>query len=306
MLPVETFLKGATIMRKQLCALLSVALLLSGCGASTGRTSEMAYEAASAETMAAMDASFSASNSGSELPEARKFIITMSVSAETDDLDTSLPELVAAVEDCGGYVEDQDLYNGSAYSGRRYRSASLTLRIPADSLDSFTAQVGSLTNVVSSSRSTEDVTLQYVDTESRISVLKTEQTRLMELLAQADNMSDLLEIESRLTDIRAELESYTSQLKVLENQIDYATLSLSLTEVMEYTPVEEKTRLQQIGEGFVASLKGLGTGILDLGSWILINLPYLAVAALVLLGIRKLLKTKLRKRNAKTEPPKEE
>lgn len=128
----------------------------------------------------------------------------------------------------------------------------------------------------------------------------------MELLAQADNMTDLLEIESRLTDIRAELESYTSQLKVLENQIDYATLSLSLTEVTEYTPVEEKSRLQRIGEGFVNSLKGLGTGILDLGSWILINLPYLAVAALAVFGIRKLLKAALRKRKAKAEPPKEE
>lgn len=293
-------------MRKQFCALLAAALLLSGCGASTGRTSEMAYEAASAETAAAMGANFSMSNSQSPLPEARKFIITVSVSAETDDLDAALPELTKALEECGGYMEDQNLYNGSAYSGRRYRSASLTLRIPADSLDGFTAQIGSLTNVVSSSRSTEDVTLQYVDTESRISVLKTEQTRLMELLAQADNMTDLLEIESRLTDIRAELESYTSQLKVLENQIDYATLSLSLTEVTEYTPVEEKSRLQQIGEGFVNSLKGLGTGILDLGSWILINLPYLAVAALAVFGIRKILKAALRKRKAKAEPPKEE
>ena len=305
MLLIETSLKGANLMRKQLCALLSVALLLSGCGATAGRAGNTVYEAAS-ETMAAMDGNFSVSNSQSALPENRKFIITVSVSAETDNLDAALPELTSAAEECGGYIEDQYLYNGSASSGRRYRSASLTLRIPAGDLDSFTAKVGSLTNVVSSSRSTEDVTLQYVDTESRISVLKTEQTRLMELLAQADNMTDLLEIESRLTEIRADLESYTSQLKVLENQIDYATLSLSLTEVTEYTPVEEKSRLEKIGEGFVNSLKGLGTGILDLGSWILINLPYLAVAALAVFGIRKLLKGKLRKRKAKQEPKKEE
>lgn len=175
MLPVEAFLKGATIMRKQLCALLAAALVLSGCGASS-RSNDTFYEAASAETAAAMGANFSMSNSQSALPEARKFIITVSVSAETDDLDAALPELTKALEECGGYMEDQNLYNGSAYFGRRYRSADLTLRIPADSLDGFTAQIGSLTNVVSSSRSTEDVTLQYVDTESRISVLKTEQT----------------------------------------------------------------------------------------------------------------------------------
>ena len=124
----------------------------------------------------------------------------------------------------------------------------------------------------------------------------------MELLSQAETMADLLEIESRLTQVRSDLESYTSQLKVLENQVDYATMYLSLSEVTEYTPVAEKTRLQKIGEGFVKSLKDLGNGILDFGVWILVELPYLIVIGLVGFGAYRLVK-KLRKKKGKKESP---
>lgn len=295
-------------MKKVLILLLCTALLLSGCGA--GKSSYAANEQAyPAETAAASydagtyDAASGGSGSGAELPQGRKFIITMNVDAETDDLDSALNRLNTALAEVSGYIQDQNIYNGSAYySGRRYRSASLTLRIPTDSLEGFQADVASLANVTSSSRSSEDVTLQYVDTESRITALKTEQDRLMELLSQAETMADLLEIESRLTQVRSDLESYTSQLKVLENQVDYATMYLSLSEVTEYTPVAEKTRLQKIGEGFVKSLKDLGNGILDFGVWLLVELPYLIVIGLVGFGVYRLVK-KLRKKKGKKEVP---
>ena len=288
-------------MKKVLTLLLCTALLLSGCGTSKSSyaVNEQAYAAETAA--AAYDTAASGAESGTELPEGRKFIITMNVDAETDDLDSALSNLNTALLKVNGYIQDQNIYNGSAYySGRRYRSASLTLRIPTDGLDGFQADIASLANVTSSSRSSEDVTLQYVDTESRITALKTEQDRLLELLSQAETMSDLLEIESRLTQVRSDLESYTSQLKVLENQVDYATMYLDLSEVTEYTPVAEKTRLQKIGEGFVKRLKDLGNGILDFGVWVLVELPYLAVVVLVGFGVYKLVK-KLRQKKLKKE-----
>lgn len=285
-------------MKKVLALLLCAAALLSGCGASKSAyaVNEQAY---AAETMAAYDTAANGADSGAELPQGRKFIITMNVDAETDDLDSALERLSAALGEVNGYIQDQNIYNGSAYYGSRYRSASLTLRIPADSLDQFESSVESLSNVTSASRSSEDVTLQYVDTESRVNALKTEQDRLLELLSQAETMSDLLEIESRLTQVRSDLESYTSQLKVLENQVDYATMYLSLSEVTEYTPVAEKTRLQQIGEGFVKSLKDLGNGILDLGVWVLVKLPYFVVIGLVGFGGYRLARKLGRKKEKK-------
>ena len=282
-------------MKKVLTLLLCAALLLSGCGASKSSyaANEQAY---AAETAAAYDSASGGAESGTELPQGRKFIITMNIDAETDDLDSALERLSAALGEVNGYIQDQNIYNGSAYYGGRYRSASLTLRIPAENLDQFESSVESLSNVTSASRSSEDVTLQYVDPESRVNALKTEQDRLMELLSQAETMADLLEIESRLTQVRSDLESYTSQLKVLENQVDYATMYLSLSEVKEYTPVAEKSRLQKIGEGFVKSLKDLGNGILDIGVWVLVKLPYFAVIGLIGFGVYRLVKKLWRKK----------
>jgi hypothetical protein len=234
---------------------------------------EMGY----AETMPANGSLNSESGSTAEVPAQRKWIITMDISAETEDLDGLLEALNQEIASLGGYVEGQNIHNGSAYASRRYRSASLTVRIPADRADQFASNVAGIANVVRSNKNLEDITLTYTATENRIKALETEQDRLLELLAEAETMSDLLEIEARLTDVRYELESYTSQKRVYDNQVDYATIYLNLSEVQEYTPVEEPTFVERIRNTFSDALEGLGNGIVDLTVFLIGNSPYLLV-----------------------------
>ena len=177
--------------------------------------------------------------------------------------------------------------------------------MPAEDADSFTEQVSGLANVVSKEKNLEDVTLRYVATESRLTALETEEARLLELLAQADNMTDLLEIEARLTDVRYELENTASQKRLYDNQIDYATIYLSIEEVQEYTPVEEPTLWERISGGFMDSLKGLGEGALDLLVWLIVCSPYLAVLAVVILCLVLLVK-RIRRKRAKKPVQKDE
>lgn len=296
-------------MKKLFAALLALSLLLTGCGAKSSSTMSNAY--ASQETAAANDSysyDLADTDSSSQLPQGRKFIITENLDAEAEDLDAALAAVTEKLTTLDGYIESQRVYNGSMYAGSRYRYADLTLRIPVEKLAEFTAAVDSLSNVVSSSRNTEDVTLQYVDTESRVKALETERDRLLELMEQAETMSDLLEIESRLTEVRGELERYASQMKVLDNQIDYATVNLSLSEVTEYTPVVEKSRLEKIRDGFVSSVKGVGDLILDFISFVLMNIPYILLFGLILWGILALVKRHRRKhpKKPKAEPKKED
>ena len=298
-------------MKKWICLLLVLLLLLTGCGSSSMKSDTVAETwAASYDSGYGEDALGSNDSEGAldNLPQGRKFIIHMDITAEAQELEPALQTVTDRLTALGGYVEDQYIYNGSLYSGRRYRNADLTLRVPADKLSELIATVEETGNVVSSSRSTEDVTLQYEDTESRIAALKTEQTRLLELMEQAETMSDLLEIESRLTEVRGELERYASQLRVLDNQIDYATVNLSLSEVTEYTPVVEKSRLEKIRDGFVSRVKGVGNLILDFISFVLMNIPYILLFGLILWGILALVKRHRRKhpKKPKAEPKKED
>ena len=294
-------------MKKILAVLLAVSLLMAGCGASSKAAMDSADYIVRETAAANGSYDFGETETSAQLPQGRKFIITVNLDAEAEELDSALSAISEKLTALDGYMESQNIYNGSAYSGRRYRYANLTLRVPAEHLDEFTAVVGSVSNVVSSSRNTDDVTLQYVDTESRVKALETERDRLLELMEQAETMSDLLEIESRLTDVRGELERYASQLKVLDNQIDYSTVNLSLSEVTEYTPVAEKTRLEKIRDGFVDSVKGVWNLILDCVSFVLMNIPYILVFGLLIWGIVALVKRNRKKHPKKPkEAPKQE
>lgn len=296
-----------------LCILLACAVL-TGCGSSSKSLSADTSARMAGGMPAAQEAAYdygnsltdSGSTASSVMPESRKWIVTMYLSAETEDLDAMTAALDERIQSMNGYVEDQSVYNGSAYSGRRYRSANLTIRIPAEDADNFTQEVSGIANVIRKEKNVEDVTLNYVATESRVQALETEQTRLLELLAQADNMTDLLEIESRLTDVRYELENYASQLKLYDNQIDYATIHLEISEVQEYTPVEEPTLWQRIRDGFTDSMKALGESLQNLLVWLIVSLPFLVlyggIAAVVIVLICKARKKRKLKKDKPTPP----
>lgn len=300
-------MKKMTAILVTLCML---AALLAGCGGASKST--QAFDAAAAapaeaangayydmESAKSEDGGLTGDTDSTVLPEGRKWIITVNMSAETEDLDALMEALNGKISGLGGYVEDQDSYNGSMYSSRRYRSASLTVRIPAQRVDEFTEEMSGIANVVSTNLSREDITLSYVATESRVKALQTEEARLLELMEQAETMADLLEIESRLTDVRYELENRASQLRLYDNQVDYATIYLSIDEVQEYTPVEEPTVWERISGGFVSSIKGVGNGLLDLLVWVLAKSPYLVILGGVTAGVVVLVKKRKTRRAAK-------
>ena len=296
-----------------LLVLVMTASVLAGCGASSA-TKDMAMPEAAAPMEAplknsanGMMMSGSAATADTIRQESgQKLIRRVNINAETEDLETLLGSLTEQIAALNGYIENQELHNGSSYASYRSRSANLTIRIPADQLDAFIGQVKDVSNVVSYNESQEDVTLTYVSTESRIKALETEQARLLELLAQAENMSDLLEIEARLTDVRYELESVTSQLLVLANKVDYATVRLYISQVKEYTEVEEQTVWQRIATGFKSNLKDLGEGLVDFFVWVVTYSPQLVLAVVLIAGgsflLRRVKKGKCNCRKGKKTP----
>lgn len=309
--------------RKLLAVLLAFVLivgLFAGCGkaAMDSAGNMMDYPAEAPEAMAPdygydangkldMESGITDSAAGAPdttvTPQNQKLIRTIRIDAETEDMDTLLSQVEKRVGELGGYVEAREIYNGSMYNSSRYRNASLTIRIPAAKLDSFVDHVGQVSNITNNVETTDDVTLQYVSIESRIKALQIEEERLLELLAKADNMSDLLIIESRLTDVRYELENITSQLRVLENKVNYGTIHLDVSEVVEYTEPEPENGWQRMGKGFVNSMKGLWTGIKEVAIFLVAAIPYLlligGIAVAVIFIIRGSVRRKRRKNAAK-------
>ena len=275
-------------------ALLLTISLLAGCSAPSRSDSMM--NAGAAEGEGIYD-----SNSSGESAEiiGRKLIRTITIEAETKDLDALLTDLDAQLATLGGYVQSKQV-RGSATSGSR-RYASMTLRIPAEKLDQFVNHVSGATNVLSNSETTEDVTLKFIATESRIAALEAEEARVMELIGKAESLNELLTLESKLSNIRQELEEVKSQLKLYENLIDYGTVYLSVSEEKEYTVVEEEERTvwERISTGFVTSLKALGTIITELFVFFVVASPFLVIPAAVVAII--LVRRHIRKKKAKQQ-----
>lgn len=298
---------------RKIASLLLVLLLLLSLTACGGSAKSEAMDNAAGdmycEAPMESDAELSKPETGSTsaLPTDRKLIRTISMDAETEDLAALLDSLTARINQLGGYVEAKNLRNGSNYGGYIRRSLSITVRIPAERVDEFVSQVSEKANIVSSTETVDDVTLQYVDTESHVKALETEQARLLDLLEQAKTLEEILKIEDRLTDVRYELERYASYLRTLENQVSYATVNLTITEVKEYTPVivEEPTMWERITAGFSRSMKDIGEGLKEFFIWLVVNSPYLliwgSIAALVILMLRK----RRVKKNKPIAPPPE-
>ena len=312
-------------MKKIIALLLALCLTLSlcACGASAptenlkaessnGGYDYMAdgvYDSVEMESPAEMPEAGASGNTGSAGVQNQKLIRTMSLDTETEDLDALLTQLNQKISALGGYVENKSVRNGGSTSTRRYRYANMVIRVPVDRLDEFVEHVAGATNVVSQTESAEDITLSYVATQSRITALETEQTRLLELLAQAENMTDLLQIEQRLTDVRTELEQVTSQLRLYDNLVDYGTIDLSITEVQEYTPVEKETIWQRMGSGLKASWESLCEFAENFLVFFISALPWLiplsAIVALIVVSSKNRRKKKAARKATQAEPPKE-
>lgn len=295
-------------MKRRLMALvltvLMIASLLAGCGGSAMMDNAAPQEmyAEMEEAKGLYDGATGSVTTSSAQSSDQKLVKRVNMNVETENLDELLEHINEKIAQLNGYVEEQQLNNGSAYSSHRSRSANMTIRIPADQLDGFVEQVKGVSNVTSYNQSTENVTLSYVATESRMKALQTEEERLLELLSKAENMSDLLEIEARLTDVRYELEKTTSQLRVLQNQVDYATVRLYITQVTVFTEVEPQTVWQRIGTGFRSNLKEIGEDLVDFFVWAVTYSPQLVLLAATVTVIALLTRRSLKKQRKDQTP----
>ena len=286
--------------------------LLSGCGADSKFEAAMPMDAPAADMAETEEVLYDETASGTDnggtvMPENQKLIRTVYMDAETQSMDSLMPWIESRVADLGGYFEQKSIRrSGSRDDGSYYKYADMMIRIPAENLDKFISQVGENANITSTSEETENVTLQYVSTQSRVQALETEQTRLLELLENAETMEDLLTIEARLTDVRWELENYASQLRVLDNQVTYSTVYLDIREVDKPTVVAERTVWQKIGDGFSENAGDMWDGLVNAFIWLITVIPYLLplalIAGVVVLAFKLGKKLKGKKKSKPAEP----
>lgn len=236
-----------------------------------------------------------------------KIIIRASLDVETMEFDNLIGTIDTEVNQLGGYIESSNI-SGRYYYSDNLRNGNIVARIPKDKLDQFIGKVYDISNVVNKQLSSENVTLEYVDTESHKKALEIEQERLLTLLEKVEKLEDMLTLESRLSSVRYELESYESQLRLYDNLVDYSTVTLNIQEVERMTVVEEKkpTVLERIQTGLGTSMYDIGEGLKNFFVGFVVNLPYIVIWVF-LIGVSILIGRKIYKKNkVKNEKKKQE
>lgn len=311
--------------RIRLLAVMLAASMLMGCGGS----SKNAYDAAAPEMAVTEEStteeyfydvtddvaekgttagSISANGEVSNVAQVnRKLIRTFHLDIQTKEFDEVVSGIQAKVQELGGYIEQSSMDSGSVYYSNYNRYSNMTLRIPSDKLDGFIQNVKDTANVTNISESADDITLKYVDVESRKIALETERDRLLELLEKAETVEDIITIEGRLSEVRYQLESYASTLRTFDNQVDYSTVYMNIHEVDRETKVEPKTFWEEVTEEFADSIYDMGRGFRNFTIWFLGSSPYLllwgvliggGVFGLRFIGKKKKLKKILKEQSA--------
>lgn len=233
--------------------------------------------------------------------QTRKLIKNVELKIQTKTYDAFMDGLQAGLAAQGGYVQQSNM-SGSGEGEKSRRSATIVVRVPADKLDAFLSAVSSNGVVTSRSENVQDVTMEYVDAESRLAALRAEQESLLALLEKAGSLQDILTVQDRLTQVRGEIESYEAKLRTMETLVAHSTVTIRVYEVEKEPEAAEKGMWQEIGDGFLSSLKAVGRGLRAIFVWFMSALPFLAVAAavtgVVLLIVRMALR-RSRKKQAK-------
>jgi len=211
-----------------------------------------------------------------------RIIRTGSIELEVSDVGRALRTARDAIVALGGYVGASNTTDVADQP-----TAQITYRIPADrwedALDVLRDLNGLTTKVAAEQTDAVEVTGQVIDLQARIRNLRASETALQKIAAKATKISDVLEVEARLTEVRGQIEQLTAQLDDLNDRASYATLTAYFSSPVVAVQVASKdwepaAAVDEAAASMISILQAVATA----GIWfVIVWLPILLVLGLV-------------------------
>ncbi|MGB9872758.1 MAG: DUF4349 domain-containing protein [Anaerolineae bacterium] len=224
----------------------------------------------------------------------RMVVRTASLDLIVPDTEKALADIQAMARELGGYVVSME-----AYQYQEGRQATVTFRVPAETLDTALDRLRAMaTTVRRESVSGQDVTDQYVDLQSRLRHLEAKEKQLLEFLDRAEDTEAVLAVYEQLSATQAEIEQVKGRMQYLENQAALATVTVSLTPDVMAQPLETG------GWNLPATVRSAVEALLNVLEFfvkaliyiVIVVLPALILMALPIVGIFLLVRWLVRRR----------
>lgn len=171
--------------------------------------------------------------------------------------------------------------DAESYSTPSFRAQTtfFELRVPQDRFDSAVDALAEIGEIEDRSITTEDVSSQLVDLQARISNSQKSEEALKEIMSRSGEIADVLEVSRELSQVRQEIEQMKAAQKNLQTQVRYSTIRVSLVSAIAQTPNQPAftTQIANTWKASTASVGNFTTDLMQLGLWLLVYSPYIAI-----------------------------
>ena len=243
------------------------------------------------------------------LPADRKIINEGSAQIETKDFDYSISTIDQIIAQSGGFTETHNV-QGSSINTANLRYATIVFRVPADKFNEIMSNMSAIGTVIQSNTNGTDITDQYVDSETRLKTLKVQEQTLLDIMAKAEKLEDVITLESRISDVQYQIESIENQLKNYDRLVQYSRISVNINEVVEVTEIKPVPRTlgDKIAEAFNNAIQAFTDGLENFALWLVANWILFAffLVLLVLFIIVRLIYKSRKKNRIKNLPEKKD
>ncbi|WP_082479886.1 DUF4349 domain-containing protein [Agreia sp. Leaf283] len=246
-------------------------LLLAGCSSSSGTSSP---SEGGRPVSPQQDKSASGTAEDGSVQADAQVITTGWVSISVSDPAAASADAAEVVETHGGHIDNRSEQAGT---GSQSASAQLTIRVPEDQVTQTLDELKKLGTVESVSISSTDVTSQTTDLDARITAMQGSVDRLLDLMAAATDIDDLITLETAISTRQADLDSLKAQRDLLADQVAYSTIDLQLYESGAVPAGGPKDFWGGLVVGWNSLLAALGGGLVAIG----VALPWLLVLAVL-------------------------
>lgn len=156
-----------------------------------------------------------------------------SISFETSDIEKTYSKIKTSINLYGAYISEEKTDNNDNNKGYEF-----IIRVPSQRFDSLISHIiknANIKELENKSTQIKDVTEEYIDLEARIKVKKEYEIQLLELLKKAKNLAETIEIQKQLNELRIEIEASEGKLKLMNDLVNYSTLTVSFYEESKYS-----------------------------------------------------------------------
>lgn len=240
-----------------------------------------------------------------------KIVYTCDMSIETLEYSTCMSTIKEKISEYKGFIESENESDNDYrwyYSDYEKTSGTkrntIIIRIPSKDYENFLNSLEGTGKIVSKYTNAENISKQYSNTQSLIQMYETEESNLLKMLEKATSISDMIEIEARLSEVQYELLIARNNLSSMDSDIEYSTITIRVEEVMEYSPsyvVEPDTFWGKLKLAFTDGWEAFFNIIEFIVLTFVILLPEIITIILIVLVIRKIVKKRKLKKNNKKE-----